>query len=99
MPEVYQQQVLVWFNRSEDIFQSPSWEMLRIPEDRIILYHGSKSGIEGKISPISRAKCDFGAGFYMGTDSMQPLTLICDYEKSKFYVVSALQLGRQALRQ
>ncbi len=57
-------------------------------ENRIVLYHGSKSGIEGSIAPISRAKCDFGAGFYMGTDPLQPLTLICDYEKSKFYIVS-----------
>jgi hypothetical protein len=32
--------------------------------------------------------CDFGKGFYMGTEPGQPLTLICDYDKSKFYVVS-----------
>lgn len=59
-------------------------------ENRVILYHGSKSGIVGPIAPISRAKCDFGAGFYMGTDPVQPLTLICDFEKSKFYIVSLL---------
>jgi hypothetical protein len=63
---------------------------LEIDEDRIILYHGSKSGIEGRIAPISREKCDFGAGFYMGTEPAQPLTLICDFEKSKFYIVSIL---------
>lgn len=57
-------------------------------EDRLILYHGSKSGIEEKIAPISREKCDFGAGFYMGTEPTQPLTLICDFEKSRFYIVS-----------
>lgn len=56
--------------------------------NRILLYHGSKSGIEGKIEPKSRKQCDFGKGFYMGTDPVQALTLICDYEKSKFYVVS-----------
>lgn len=55
---------------------------------RVLLYHGSKSGIEGNIAPISRKQCDFGRGFYMGTDPAQPLTLICDYEKSKFYLVS-----------
>ena len=32
--------------------------------------------------------CDFGKGFYMGTDPRQPLTLICDFDKSKFYIVS-----------
>ena len=56
--------------------------------DRILLYHGSKSGIVGEIAPKSREMCDFGKGFYMGTDPGQPLTLICDFEKSKFYVVS-----------
>lgn len=65
---------------------------LEIEEGRIILYHGSKSGMKGKLAPISRDKCDFGTGFYMGTEPSQPLTLICDFEKSKFYIVS-LQLA------
>lgn len=55
---------------------------------RILLYHGSKSGIEGAIEPKSRKQCDFGKGFYMGTEPSQALTLICDYEKSKFYILS-----------
>lgn len=55
---------------------------------RILLYHGSKSGVEGAIEPKSRKQCDFGKGFYMGTEPSQALTLICDYEKSKFYIVS-----------
>ncbi len=57
-------------------------------EGRILLYHGSKSGIVGDIAPKSREMCDFGKGFYMGTEPGQPLTLICDFEKSKFYIVS-----------
>lgn len=63
-------------------------ECISVEEGRILLYHGSKSGIKGEIAPISRAKCDFGAGFYMGTDPAQPLTLICDFDKSKFYILS-----------
>lgn len=55
---------------------------------RVLLYHGSKSGINGAIEPISRKQCDFGSGFYMGTEPVQALTLICDFEKSKFYIVS-----------
>lgn len=55
---------------------------------RVLLYHGSKSGIEGVIAPKSRKQCDFGKGFYMGTEPGQALTLICDYEKSRFYIVS-----------
>lgn len=61
---------------------------LNVEDGRVILYHGSKSGLVGDIAPISREKCDFGKGFYMGTTPEQPLTLICDFEESKFYVVS-----------
>ena len=61
---------------------------IKIEDNRIILYHGSKSGLEGKIEPKSRDKCDFGKGFYMGTEIGQSLTLICDFPKSEFYIVS-----------
>lgn len=63
-------------------------EDVKIDENRVLLYHGSKSGIKGNIEPKSRSKCDFGKGFYMGTEPSQALTLICDYDKSKFYIVS-----------
>lgn len=59
-----------------------------LEKGRILLYHGSKSGIVGDIAPKSREMCDFGKGFYMGTEPAQPLTLICDFEKAKFYIVS-----------
>ena len=59
-----------------------------LSDGRIFLYHGSKSGIDGKIEPKSRPQCDFGKGFYMGTEVSQALTLICDYEKSKLYLTS-----------
>jgi hypothetical protein len=54
----------------------------------LTLYHGSKSGIRGNIAPISRERCDFGKGFYMGTDRIQPLTLICNYPNAKIYTLS-----------
>lgn len=63
-------------------------ESIELADNRVILYHGSKSGIVGDIAPISRDKCDFGKGFYLGTEPDQPLTLICDFEKSVFYIVS-----------
>jgi len=54
----------------------------------VTLYHGSKAGISGMIAPISRDCCDFWEGvFYMGTDRMQPLTLICNYPKAKLYTL------------
>lgn len=63
-------------------------EAVNTKTDRIVLYHGSKSGIRGSIRPESRPQCDFGSGFYMGTDPAQALTLICDYDESKFYITS-----------
>lgn len=54
----------------------------------VTLYHDSRSGIRGAIAPISRERCDFGKGFYMGTDKSQPLTLICNYPEAKIYTLS-----------
>ncbi len=51
----------------------------------IKLYHGSKKGIKGSIKPISRELCDFGKGFYMGTEKEQPMTLICNYDNATMY--------------
>ncbi len=61
---------------------------LQLESGRVLLYHGSKSGIDGRIEPKSRKQCDFGKGFYMGTEPSQALTLICDYESARFYMVS-----------
>ena len=61
---------------------------VNLKNNRILLYHGSKAGFVGDFAPKSREMCDFGKGFYMGTEPGQPLTLICDFEKSKFYIVS-----------
>lgn len=63
----------------------------------VTLYHGSKSGIRGAIAPISRDRCDFGKGFYMGTDRAQPLTLICNYPNAKLYTVSVDLSGLKIL--
>ena len=61
---------------------------IELEKGRMLLYHGSKSGIKGNIAPLSRKQCDFGEGFYMGSEPSQALTLICDYESAKFYIVS-----------
>ena len=64
----------------------------------IVLYHGSKKGINGEIAPISREKCDFGRGFYMGTDVLQALTLICNEENPRFYTVKLDLTGLKVLK-
>ncbi|MCQ2084949.1 MAG: DUF3990 domain-containing protein [archaeon] len=50
-----------------------------------ILYHGSKGGIDGDIKPISRSRCDFGRGFYLGSDPRQPLMLVAGNESARYY--------------
>lgn len=65
--------------------------------DVVRLYHGSKKGIDGDIAPISRAECDFGSGFYMGTAPLQPLTLVCNEEKPVFYTVDLDLRGLKVL--
>ena len=36
---------------------------IALDKGRILLYHGSKSGLVGDIKPTSREKCDCGKGF------------------------------------
>lgn len=67
------------------------------PCKEILLYHGSKKGIWGNIAPISRDECDFGAGFYMGTGTLQPLTLVCSEAAPKFYTLSLNTTGLKIL--
>ena len=71
--------------------------MIKTGEGIVFLYHGSKSGIKGGIKPISREYCDFGKGFYMGTDKMQPLTLICNYQNARLYTLRADLAGLRIL--
>jgi transcriptional regulator with XRE-family HTH domain len=52
---------------------------LNLEDKRVILYHGSKSGINGEIAPKSRKQCDFGKGFYMGTEPSQALSANIDW--------------------
>ena len=66
--------------------------------ESLLLFHGSKSGLKGEIAPVSREHCDFGKGFYMGTDPYQPLTLISDFEQSRFYVIRLDLAGLRVLR-
>ncbi|MCC6095220.1 MAG: DUF3990 domain-containing protein [Eubacterium sp.] len=58
-----------------------------LEQDSIILYHGSRGGIEGNISPISRERCDFGKGFYMGTSELQAKGLVVDDSEPYFYTL------------
>jgi len=69
-----------------------------VPINKIVqLYHGSKSGLKGNIRPVSRELCDFGKGFYMGTEKMQPLTLICNFPQAVLYTLEVDLTGLKIL--
>jgi len=54
----------------------------------VILYHGSRGGIEGPIQPKSRERCDFGPGFYMGDSPEQAQSLIVNEPVPVFYTLN-----------
>ena len=54
----------------------------------MILYHGSRSGLNGPIRPGSRRHCDFGSGFYMSAVQQDALSLICGYENPHLYTLT-----------
>lgn len=71
-------------DRNIDVFQ---YLLTSYSKEDNVLFHGSRNGIIGKIKPTSRSKCDFGKGFYMGTNPLQPLTLICNENHPVMYTV------------
>ena len=82
-----------------DLFDYIAKQVKRDADDnRLIVYHGSKKGLQGRIEPISRESCDFGKGFYLGTDPAQPLTLICDEDKPVLYTMKLDLTGLKVLK-
>lgn len=53
----------------------------------VILYHGSRGGLDGDIQPLSRARCDFGKGFYMGDSPEQAKSLVIEDAAPVFYTL------------
>lgn len=70
---------------------------MSLTSQNLILYHGSKAGLVGNIAPVSRERCDFGKGFYMGTERSQPLTLVCNYPNAKLYTLNVNLNGLNTL--
>ncbi len=62
-------------------------------EDKI-LFHGSRGEIDGEIAPISRVRCDFGKGFYMGEDSYQAKALVADDTSPYKYQLDGMYLNQ-----
>ena len=47
-------------------------------KDVLTLYHGSKSGIDGAIAPMSRERCDFGKELKLGKQYVAITQKACD---------------------
>ncbi len=56
-------------------------------DSTIVLYHGSRQGLQGPVAPVSRTACNFGAGFYMGTAAEQSLSLLVNETDPVLYTV------------
>lgn len=54
-------------------------------KQEIYLLHGSRGGLKGEIRPCSRENCDFGRGFYMGTNPNQVKGLVVSDRNPVFY--------------
>ena len=55
--------------------------------DEVLLFHGSKNGIEGSINPKKSSPLnDFGQGFYAGETYEQSVTYICESPESSAYL-------------
>lgn len=64
-----------------------------------LLFHGSKSGIEGPLSlTASRANNDFGRGFYCGESLEQSAMFVNHYEESAIYMAAFSDAGLCGLR-
>lgn len=97
LPNLMAQQQIYYFAKTVNIdLCDYIINSIKPPESKnITLYHGSREGIQGNITPSSRSRCDFGKGFYMGTDPLQPLTLICNEERPIIY---SLNLNTKGLK-
>lgn len=63
-------------------------------KNRMILFHGAKNNIEGKISiDKSRGTNDFGKGFYCGESLEQSAMFVSGYQNSSLYIFEFEKTG------
>lgn len=73
----------------EDIFKTKE------NKNNLILFHGSKEGIHGKLSTkYSNENRDFGRAFYVGESMNQAISFISEYEDSSVYVVEIKNINK-----
>lgn len=68
-------------------------------KNKLILFHGSKNGIEGKLTiEKSNEKKDFGKGFYLGESVKQAVSFVSDYPNSKLYIVEVNNINKLKIK-
>ena len=71
------------FGKLKDMF----WQE-ELKETHRLLYHGSKSGINGEIDlSYGRTNNDFGQGFYVGENFEQAISFISTFENPSLYFI------------
>lgn len=60
-------------------------EELQKETNKLILFHGSKKGLDEINIPGSRNNCDFGCGFYLGESYSNAVSFVCENDKSSIY--------------
>jgi hypothetical protein len=61
----------------------------QLSKNEVLLFHGSKTGINVIKSDGARNDCDFGHGFYCGENFSQASSFVCDFEKASVYLYKA----------
>lgn len=52
---------------------------------KLVLFHGSKKGLNEVTAFGSRSNCDFGTGFYLGESYSNAMNFVCENDKSCIY--------------
>lgn len=68
-------------------------------KDSIVLFHGSKQGIEGNIKlDKTRKNNDFGQGFYLGESLEQSISFVSRFKDSNVYIFKLKKKGLKELK-
>lgn len=69
-------------------------------KNNLILFHGSKNGIEGKLTiEKSNEKKDFGRGFYLCDGVRQAVSFVSNYSSSSLYIVEIKNINKLKIKE
>ena len=67
--------------------------------NNMILFHGSKNGIEGKLTiEKSYERKDFGKGFYLGESLKQTVSFVSNYPNSSLYIIELNNINKLKIK-